>query len=340
MTENRNTEDINEVRDMVNEAENISTSKSEDLDSLNGQDLPADPLVESQSETTFTPEIEEPQKPYENRVAWWDIAVMVLMFILSQFMGGMIALKLGITPPDSSLFESSDMEISELAQQAQARFIAISFFIAMLLCFGALHIYHKLRKLPQRAEHRTPGWAASFRLLCGYILLWCISIAIEPIISLLPESQTHMGSGGWLLISAVILAPIFEEIVFRGYIASLLRIAYGSITAWIISSLLFGIAHGESATIISATLSGLVLGFYFLRYRSLVMVILLHAMNNVTVCFLNMFGLNDITLREIITDQNTYWIIQGACSAISILAFARMFYLIRGRKINKYPSEK
>ena len=298
-----------------------------------------------QTATDCTPQTEQqtdtenkPAPPLAKRIAWYDIVVFILTFFASQIAGAFITIKLGITPADTSLFESADFEIVENAEHAQARFVAISLFSAMVLCFGMLRIYRLIRNWKIKLSKKAPGWASPFRLLCGYFLLWCISIAAEPITSLLPTDQSHMGSGGWLLISAVLIAPIFEETLFRGYIAGGLQYAYGSVVAWILSSIIFGVAHGQAAVMVSATMSGLVLGFYFLRYRSVVLSMILHAMNNITVCFLHTFDAEELTLRELIGNNDIYWSIQILCSIISLAAIVRMFFIIKGLKNEKYIS--
>ncbi len=72
-----------------------------------------------------------------------------------------------------------------------------------------------------------PGLGVAFPPSVRLRLLWCVTIAVEPLTSKLPGNQSMLGGGGWLLVSAAILAPIFEETVFRGYIAGALRSAYG-----------------------------------------------------------------------------------------------------------------
>jgi len=145
---------------------------------------------------------------------------------------------------------------------------------------------------------------------------------------MLPGDQAAMGGGGWLLVSAVLLAPLFEEVVFRGYVAGLLKSAYGGLVAWLLSSLLFGVVHGSASVALTATASGLVLGFYYLRYRSLVLVILLHAMNNLTACFLLTVDLESLTLRDVLGDGILYWSVYGACSVVALASLVRMVVVV------------
>ncbi len=266
---------------------------------------------------------------------WYDVIVILLFFLLSQGIGAFISVSLGITPPDQSLLTDSDFEVVENAESQQARFVAITFVFAIIICFTALTIYRILRKWQSHISFRSPSWGAPFRLLCGYLLLWCISITIEPITARIPADQSALGAGGWLLLSAVVLAPLLEEVVFRGYIAGGLRYAYGPIVAWVVSSLAFGLAHGFAAPAINATLCGLVLGFYYMRYRSITLVVMLHAMNNLTACFLSTVDLDQTPISDILGGGKLYWGIYALCLVVTLLSFVRMYNSLKRLKSNK-----
>lgn len=266
---------------------------------------------------------------------WYDVIVILLLFFLSQGVGAFIAVRLGCTPPDVALFSDTDFEVVENAESMQARFVAVTFAFAIVVCFISLALYKWVRGWKSRIAFRSPSWGAPFRLLCGYLLLWCVSIAIEPVIMRLPSDQSVLGSGGWLLLSAVMLAPLLEEVVFRGYIAGGLRYAYGPIVAWVVSSLAFGLAHGFAAPAINATLCGLVLGFYYMRYRSITLVVMLHAMNNLTACFLATIDLDHTPVSELLGGGKLYWSIYAVCLIVSLWAFVRMYNSLKRLKSNK-----
>lgn len=269
--------------------------------------------------------------------AWWDFAVMFLLFVLSQGAAGAICYLLGIgggTPAPAG-----DADAAEAAAYLQGRYVAVSYFISMAICLPLLWYYRGLRGWPVRVSFAAPGWASPFRLLCGYALLWCVTVTVEPLASLLPSADSSMlGGGGWLLVSAVVLAPLFEETVFRGYMAGAMRSAYGGVAAWIGSSVVFGIVHVIPASVVNAVFCGLVLGFYYLRYRSLVLVILLHAMNNITACFLRTVGLGDASVRDVAGDA--YWAVYASCALITLLASVRMFQLVRRIKSDNYRASE
>ncbi|MDG4949831.1 CPBP family intramembrane metalloprotease [Weeksellaceae bacterium KMM 9724] len=82
-------------------------------------------------------------------------------------------------------------------------------------------------------------------------------------------------------IMVVILAPILEELIFRGLI--LRGMLNANISPWVaifLSSFLFGIAHLNPWQFLGAGMIGLSLGFIYWRTQSLLLVIFLHALNN------------------------------------------------------------
>ncbi len=269
-------------------------------------------------------------------VAWYDIAVILLFFMLSQALGGFVSALLGVRLPGEAYTTSFDADVLEEAASMQARFVAITYAFSMVICFALLWIYRLLRGWKGVLSLRTTGWLASFRLLCGYLLMWCVSIAVEPLAELLPGDQSSLGGGGWLLVSAVMLAPMFEEVIFRGYTAGILRRLYGGLAAWVASSLIFGLVHLIPSVVLSATFSGLVLGYFYLRYRSLMMVIILHAMNNITACFLRSIDLGETTIRELLGGGALYWSVFAFCAVVSVVSLIRMGRAVNGIKSDNY----
>ena len=74
----------------------------------------------------------------------------------------------------------------------------------------------------------------------------------------------------------MIFAPIFEELICRGVVLGSLRGKFGVTTAWLVSSLFFGVLHGQPVQVINATVIGLVLGYVYLATDSLWSVMILH----------------------------------------------------------------
>jgi len=82
------------------------------------------------------------------------------------------------------------------------------------------------------------------------------------------------------ILSALIFAPFFEEILFRGIIFKGLLSTYSSKKAIIISAIIFGIFHGQPAMIPGAIFLGLCFGYVYFKTNSLGLTILLHSATN------------------------------------------------------------
>ncbi len=90
------------------------------------------------------------------------------------------------------------------------------------------------------------------------------------------------------LISAVILAPVCEEIVFRGFLFSALRNRLGLHAAVGISALVFTLIHFYGvADMISVGIFGVIMAYLYHLTRSLVPCVLCHALYNLIVTVWN-----------------------------------------------------
>ncbi len=85
-----------------------------------------------------------------------------------------------------------------------------------------------------------------------------------------------------LFITAVLFAPVTEELLFRGWIYTSLRFRFGLWTALLVSSALFAVAHYESTHLYALAVFpiGLALGAIRARTGSVKAGILFHACNN------------------------------------------------------------
>lgn len=95
---------------------------------------------------------------------------------------------------------------------------------------------------------------------------------------------------GYLAIG--ILAPLAEELVFRGAILRVLLTLFSKRLHWVailISALIFGAVHGNVPQFVHATLIGLILGWMYYRTDSIIPGVVFHWINN-TVAYV-MFNL-------------------------------------------------
>ena len=105
----------------------------------------------------------------------------------------------------------------------------------------------------------------------------------EPSIPELPGSTSWESSRSALVLSFIsicILTPIYEELLFRGYILDSINRIHGKWPAILLSSLLFGLVHLDPYIIGMATIGGVIYGWIRIRTGSLIPGIVAHAMWN------------------------------------------------------------
>ncbi|MBO1364069.1 CPBP family intramembrane metalloprotease [Prevotella sp. A2931] len=130
---------------------------------------------------------------------------------------------------------------------------------------------------------------------------------------------------GYLFIG--ILAPVAEEIVFRGAVLrSLLTVMQGR-WRWVAiacSAVIFGVVHGNNAQFLHAALIGLLLGWMYERTRSIVPGLIFHWINNsVPFVFANLYpGIDDVKLIELAGGSElrvALWLVFSLCIFVPAL---------------------
>ena len=81
-------------------------------------------------------------------------------------------------------------------------------------------------------------------------------------------------------ITIAVLAPILEEVLFRGAIQGYLMRKYNPAVGIVVAALVFGLIHMNPIQIFYAFCLGLVFGWMYYRTRSLMPVIIGHVLNN------------------------------------------------------------
>ena len=186
----------------------------------------------------------------------------------------------------------------------------------------------------QRARHvtsslwRSKGHRVSAPLiLWGCVLIFVTGIVIEPLLDLFPSAyldfvNQSIGTGGWSILMTVVLAPILEETLFRGMLQGAITERDGATRGILLSTLLFGIIHIVPQQVINAFLIGIILGYIYFRTRSLVTVMLLHALNNgVAYLLLEMLGPEQASLglRDLIPNDVLYYVVYSLCVVLMVV---------------------
>lgn len=135
-----------------------------------------------------------------------------------------------------------------------------------------------------------------------------------------------------MVITAVICAPIFEEIIFRGIIQKgLMNKGVEPWKAIVFASIIFGVVHGNPWQFVGAVLLGCVLGLVYYKTKSLLLPMLLHGFNNLCSTILIIYTNNE-------SFSDAFKIPEWMIFAIGIILFSLFYYLFT-RKYKVHYSE-
>lgn len=123
-------------------------------------------------------------------------------------------------------------------------------------------------------------------------------------------------------ITICILAPIFEEIIFRGIILKgMLNHKVKPVIAIFVSGLIFGLAHLNPWQFIGAGILGIIFGFIYYRTNSLFLTMLLHFLNN-TLSYILMLIYGDKEENVFLSNNH---VIIGIMTILGILSLFTLY---------------
>lgn len=157
--------------------------------------------------------------------------------------------------------------------------------ILAYVVFVKIYIKKNKHKLKIKNTLNFKAYSFVVLLLISYILIYDNTLQIF-LSNIIKDSWIYEAFAEEMkvpivaLISISLVAPIFEEIVFRGIILDGLLIKYSPKKAIIISALIFGVIHGNFDQGVNAFLIGIILGIIYFKTKSLLPGILIHFLNN------------------------------------------------------------
>lgn len=266
---------------------------------------------------------------------------MAVWVFLSQYIVVAISSLCGLQMPDLAAADSPDDYISLTAQLDTARSIAVIYTLSMILAIAGIIGYRRLRGSKGRPAHLSISGLDPALILGTFIWMLATQITTEPLLALLPDVPNSVGRGFFAILTAVLLAPLFEEFLCRGIILESFRAKYGVIVAWIVSSLFFAVIHGQITAMTNAFIIGSILGYACIRSRSILSSTVLHSVNNCLALTAISFGYGNSTFSELIDNRNIYIGIYIVSTAVCIFGFAMLARrLAAERRREKYPVQE
>lgn len=228
-------------------------------------------------------------------VIWRSVYPLLIHFAVSLVLGfAYIFLKIFII----AFKAGGEMNAVSASEQALNSYIQHTLHILVvtsLLCIPVfvLLFHHDQKKIQNRepAERSLAAWV----LLAITAVTVCISLnaligftGLDKFSAKYQQVSEALFSGGILLeLAAVgVLGPICEEMIFRGLMFRRLCGHIKPLAAAVISSLVFGIYHGNIVQGVYAFCLGMVMALCYIRFGTVWAPILVHVAANVTSVFI------------------------------------------------------
>jgi len=243
------------------------------------------------------------------------LAVVSTVFLVSQFRATYLVPRATVPegwfgPFDTSLavvlsllFGILSLQLFTKPPVAISEGDVISSLVFQLIIGLMVMVYLVFRRIPLRdffGWQREPllrSLGRSFFLIAGIFPLllllgeWLSPSADAQQNTVIFFRETASLSGKiWLGVMAVIVAPLVEEVVFRGLLYRILRGYFGRVGALLFTAALFAAIHGNAPTLIPLMILSTVLTIGLERSGSLIVCILGHAIFNAVSLLLLIFS--------------------------------------------------
>lgn len=174
------------------------------------------------------------------------------------------------------------------------------YFTSMIAVYGATILIEKVAFKRVATVYNSRGGFDPVAILFGVVLIFAISVILLPLEEILSPDTRTFPDGFCTLLTVVLLAPIFEEIIFRARLYNILSRNTSPLMSASLSAIAFGVVHLEPIVVIEALLVGVVLSYFYLSKRSIITPIILHIFNNAFAYALVVLSYNGESLRELI----------------------------------------
>lgn len=266
-------------------------------------------VAELQHFFTINPKPITPQEHYERRVKKHGIALKIwraLYPIGIHFVGAGIASFIGTAIVMTSLIMSNSNMSQQGLMDATMSYALLFTFIGQLIAFPFLYYYFKKDTVLRNRCKKVPIIQSVKKFsvvtwIAFYVFAACLGMGLSNLIDLSGLSQLFPGyseiseqvfQNQNLLLSVLtvgIFAPLVEELAFRGLMYKRVKEYAGVNAGVIVSSLAFGLYHGNMVQFIFAALLGAVMAIFYEKTDNLWVPIMLHIGVNITSTLLSEF---------------------------------------------------
>ena len=155
------------------------------------------------------------------------------------------------------------------------------------------------------------------------------------------QQQGGMAGAFFMFFMLVVIAPVFEEFMFRGVILHALK-PYGSGLSIFVSGILFGIFHGNFQQCFYTAAAGIALAYIANVTGSIFPTTVIHAIMNsvggVMVLLMNTSGVQEYIMNgneNAIPDSEMFWVAMYGIFMVSVLIFILVGFIAAIMKIKQ-----
>ena len=165
-------------------------------------------------------------------------------------------------------------------------------FIAYSLSFLSLHLISKNNLLDYKFK-RTSVKLSGVLVLFSFSTFLIVGIPTYRLLMHHVPASKPLDLSLNILLSLILIAPVFEEFLMRGILLRGLMQKYSYRLAIIITAFLFMVVHFDYAKSLGLLVDGLILGYAYYRTQNLLIVILMHACYNLaSICHSYLFPIS------------------------------------------------
>jgi membrane protease YdiL (CAAX protease family) len=218
----------------------------------------------------------------------WSIVLGILLYLIGQFSVSLflppLLISTGIIASREALNISSGVVTpATLWLLNVANIVSIALIIAVVLGFykdKLASLGFTTKKIPKALLYGVIGFIVAFIIagIVGYPIQQ--QFGVDPTQEALSQTASVPGLLPLLFLSGVIIAPIAEEIVFRGYLYKAFRDRFKPSYAIFLSAALFSAIHLELLAAAPLFVIGIVLAYVYEKTGNLMAPITLHVLNN------------------------------------------------------------
>lgn len=148
---------------------------------------------------------------------------------------------------------------------------------------------------------KTTAFFVVLSILLNQLIAWSGLYDLFPAYREIAEKIYYSGSMVFAYLAVALLAPITEELIYRGLVYRRIRDYAGVRWAVFFSALIFGVIHGNAVQFIFAFIMGMALAAVYERYRTIWAPIVAHIAVNLFSCITEFVGIGILPDSLILT---------------------------------------